>query len=334
MSTIAPLEAKKTEQTPSTDSRDGGRLIRKVAVLGAGNMGSRIAAHLANAGVPVVLLDIVGEDAPQGDHEKRSRLARVALENLKTAKPAAFFEPQLANLIVVGNFEDDLPLLSECDWIVEAVAENLEIKRGLLQKVAPFRRAGAIVTTNTSGLPIEQIAEGMEAEFRRHWFGTHFFNPPRYMRLLEIIPGRDADTRAMAAIERFAEQRLGKTVVRANDTPNFIANRIGVFVLMNTIRVMQGIDFTIEQVDALTGSVLGWPKTGTFRLSDLVGIDVFAHVAKNFFERVRDERADVKLPDFIGEMLARGWLGDKTRQGFYKKTKVAAGGEVRLVLDW
>jgi 3-hydroxyacyl-CoA dehydrogenase len=305
-------------------------LIRKAAVLGAGNMGSRIAAHFANAGLPVVLLDMV----PEGAAADRSKLARSAVESLKTAKPAAFFEAQAARLVTTGNFEDDLSLLKDCDWIVEAVAENLDIKRSLLRKIAPFRRADAIVTTNTSGLPIDQIAAEMDAGLRRHWFGTHFFNPPRYMELLEVIPGSDTDPGALETIERFAEKRLGKTVVRAKDTPNFIGNRIGIFVLLNTIRVMQQMDLSIEQVDALTGSILGWPKTGTFRLSDLVGIDVFVHVANNFFERVKDERSDLKLPAFVEQMMARGWLGDKTKQGFYKKTRGASGEEERLALDW
>jgi 3-hydroxyacyl-CoA dehydrogenase len=309
-------------------------LIRKVAVLGAGNMGSRIAAHFANAGVPVLLLDIVPENAPAADKAARNMIALRAIETLAKSKPAAFFEPALTRLVRAGNFEDDLEGLRDCDWIIEAVAENLDIKRALWRKVAPFRRSDAIVTTNTSGLPVSQIAEGMDTEFRRHWFGTHFFNPPRYMRLVEIIPGPDTDPSAIETVKNFADKRLGKTVVLAKDTPNFIGNRIGTFALMNAIRVMQKMDLTIEQVDALTGSALGWPKTGTFRLSDLVGIDVLASVAKNFFERVKDERADLKLPDFIDKMLERKWLGDKTGQGFYKKTKSASGEEIRLGLDW
>ncbi|HEX4166137.1 MAG TPA: 3-hydroxyacyl-CoA dehydrogenase NAD-binding domain-containing protein, partial [Bryobacteraceae bacterium] len=304
------------------------KLIRKVAVLGAGNMGSRIAAHFANAGVPVVLLDMVSESPG------RNALAIAALDALKNAKPAAFFEPGLKRLITPGNFEDDLGLLRDCDWIIEAVAENLEIKRQLLARMAPFRRADAIVTTNTSGLPVAQIAEQMDASFRRYWFGAHFFNPPRYMRLLEIIPTPEADPVLVEMIRGFGDLRLGKTVVLAKDTPNFIANRIGTFALMNAIHVMQEMDLTIEQVDALTGAVLGWPKTGTFRLSDMVGIDVLASVGRNFFERVKDERSDLKLPDFLDQMLARKWLGDKAGQGFYKKTKSPGADEARLGLDW
>jgi 3-hydroxyacyl-CoA dehydrogenase len=293
-------------------------------------MGSRIAAHLANAGVPVVLLDIPGNDAQGG----RNRIVNAALDSLKNSKPAAFFEPSLARFITQGNFEDNLDLLRDCDWIIEAVSENLNIKRGLLAKVAPFRGASAIITTNTSGLPVSQIAENMDDDFRRHWFGTHFFNPPRYMRLLEIIPGPGTDPAAIEFIRQFASIRLGKTIVKAKDTPNFIGNRIGIFVMASTIRVMQEMDFTIEQVDALTGSLLGWPKTGTFRLADMVGIDVLAHVAANLAERIPGDAGGPPLPDFISQMLQRKWLGDKAGQGFYKKTKGPDGAEVRLGLDW
>jgi 3-hydroxyacyl-CoA dehydrogenase len=316
-----------------------GRQIRKVAVLGAGTMGSRIAAHLANAGVPVVLLDIVApsaaSDAGRGE---RSRLALAAIEDLKKSRPAAFYTADSARLITPGNFEDDLPLIADCDWILEAVAENLEIKRGLLAKVAEQRKPGAMVTTNTSGLPVASIVEGMPEELRRHWFGTHFFNPPRYMRLLEMIATPETDAADLEAIARFCDQRLGKAVVRSNDTPNFIANRIGTFEMLNAIRQMMEQGLTIEEVDTLTGAALGWPKTGTFRLGDLVGVDVLAHVATNFATqagRIGDERTDVALPEFVKEMLARKWLGDKTRQGFYKKAgKDEQGRDVRLALDW
>jgi 3-hydroxyacyl-CoA dehydrogenase len=313
--------------------------IRKVAVLGAGTMGSRIAAHIANAGVPVVLLDIVAPGmAADAGAAGRNKLVLGAIGALKKAKPAAFYRADSARLITPGNFEDDLMLLADCDWIVEAVAENLEIKRALLAKVAEQRKAGAIITTNTSGLPVASIVEGMPEEFRRHWFGTHFFNPPRYMRLLEIIATPETDAADVAAIAEFCDRRLGKAVVRSNDTPNFIANRVGTFEMLNAIRLMMEQGLTIEEVDALTGAALGWPKTGTFRLCDMVGVDVLAHVATNFAaqaERIGDERADVGLPDFVKEMLARKWLGDKTQQGFYKKAgKDEQGRDVRLALDW
>jgi 3-hydroxyacyl-CoA dehydrogenase len=327
--TVNSIESKPAQPNPVRTI-----LIRKVAVLGAGTMGSRIAAHFANAGIPVVLLDIVPGGAAPGERAARDRVVNGALEALQKSKPAAFFDPKSARLITTGNFEDDLKLLADCDWIIEAVAENLGIKRALLAKVEAVRRKDAIVTTNTSGLPIGQIAEGMPDEFRRNWFGTHFFNPPRYMRLLEIIPTPEADPAAIAAVEQFADQRLGKAIVFAKDTPNFVANRIGTFALMNAIRVMQSMDLTIEQVDALTGSALGWPKTGTFRLADMVGLDVLGHVVKNFESRVSDERSDVRWPEFAEQMLQRKWLGDKSGQGFYKKSKGERGEEARLGLDW
>jgi 3-hydroxyacyl-CoA dehydrogenase len=323
------LEKTTTRSTPAS-----AYLIRKVGVLGAGNMGSRIAAHITNAGIPVVLLDIVPPNAPPGNKAARNGIVTAALEGLKKSKPAAFFDAASARLIQTGNFADNLDLLRDCDWIIEVVAENLEIKRALLAKVNEFRRADAIITTNTSGLPVSQIAEGMDTGFKKHWFGTHFFNPPRYMRLLEVIPTAEADPAAIAAVEQFVDRRLGKAVVTAKDTPNFIANRIGTFAIMNALRIMQAMDMSIEEVDALTGATLGWPKSGTFRLSDMVGIDVLAHVARNFFERVKDERPDVAPPPFIAQMLERKWLGDKTGQGFYKKAKGAAGEEERLGLDW
>ncbi|HWB33401.1 MAG TPA: 3-hydroxyacyl-CoA dehydrogenase NAD-binding domain-containing protein [Acidobacteriaceae bacterium] len=314
-------------------------LIRRVAVLGAGTMGSRIAGHIANAGVPVLLLDMLPQgtaaDAPEA---RRNRLAIAAIEDLKRSKPGALFTSETARLIVPGNFEDDLPRLADCDWVIEAVAENLEIKKALLTRVSAVCAGQAILTTNTSGLPVSEVAAGLPETQRRRFFGTHFFNPPRYMRLVEIIATRESDVDAVAAIAHFCDLRLGKTVVRANDTPNFIANRIGTFAMLNAVRLMIEQDLTIEEVDALTGAVIGWPKTGTFRLADLVGIDVLAHVADNFYsqsERIEDERRDVTLPAFLREMLRRGWLGDKTGHGFYKKAGLdAEGREIRLALDW
>ena len=294
--------------------------IRRVAVLGAGTMGSRIAAHLANAGLPVLLLDL------------DNGLVAKALEGLKKSKPAALASPEFLTRIATGNFQDDLPELTECDWIIEAVAENLDIKRDLLSRVASHLRPGALLTTNTSGLPVAAIAQTLPADLRRRFFGTHFFNPPRYMQLVEIIATPDSDPSAVASVARFAELHLGKTVVPANDCPNFIANRIGAFSLLNTIRVMQAQGLTIEEVDALTGKPLGWPKTGTFRLADMVGLDVLGSVVRNFAANTRDERGDVRLPAFLEEMLNRKWFGDKTGQGFYKKQKGAEGDE-RLVLD-
>ena len=305
-----------------------GKNIQKVAVLGAGTMGSRIAAHLANAGVPCLLLDMV---APGND--PRNRIAELGLEGARQSRPAAFFEPGLARLISTGNFEDDLGRVAEVDWIIEAVVEDLEVKRALLRKVEAARRPGTIVTTNTSGLLVAKIAEGFSDNFRRHWFGTHFFNPPRYMRLLEIIPTPETERGAIQAIGEFCDVRLGKGIVLAKDTPNFIANRIGTFSALNVMRLMQAMDLTIEQVDALTGPAVGWPKSATFRTADLVGLDVLAHVVGNVKQNVRDERSDLELPGFVRTMLERRWLGDKTGGGFYKKSGKGEQAE-RLALDW
>ncbi len=307
-------------------------LIRRCAVLGAGTMGSRIAAHLANAGLPVVLLDIVPANS---DAASRSRIAAQALQSLLKAKPAAFYDKSSASLITPGNFEDDLAQLKSCDWIIEAVTEDLAIKQALLERITPHLRPDAVVTTNTSGLPVASIAAKMPADFRSRWFGTHFFNPPRYMRLLEIIRTPEANPQAVAAVADFADRRLGKSIVYAHDTPNFIANRIGVFAMLTATDLMQQLALTIEDIDALTGSSIGWPRTGTFRLADMVGIDVLAHVAKNFTSTKAEDAASSKLPPFIETMLERKWLGDKTGQGFYRKIPDAPDPKNnRLALDW
>ena len=306
--------------------------INKVAVLGAGTMGARIAAHLANAGVPAYLFDLVPPDA---DVPARNKIAAAGLEAARKSKPAAFFEPSLARLITIGNFEDDLQRLAEVDWIIEAVVENLEIKRSLLKKVEAIRKPGTIVTTNTSGLPVAKIVEGFSADFRRCWFGTHFFNPPRYMRLLEVIPTPESDRAAIDAIANFGDVHLGKGIVFAKDTPNFIANRIGTLSVLNVMRLMQEMDLSIEDVDTLTGSAVGWPKSATFRTIDLVGLDILDHVVSNMTLNVRDERSDLELPQFFRQMLERKWLGDKTKGGFYKKAKGGGNKEdERLGLDW
>src|SRR5271167_4327679 len=306
--------------------------INKVAVLGAGTMGARIAAHFANAGVPSYLFDIVPPDA---DGPARNKIAAAGLDAAKKSKPAAFMDPALARFVTVGNFDDDLKKLADVDWIIEAVVENLDLKRALLRKVEAIRKPGTIVTTNTSGLPVGKIAEGFSDDFRWAWFGTHFFNPPRYMRLLEIIPTPEADRAAIDAIAHFCDVRLGKGVVIAKDTPNFIGNRIGTFSVLNVIRLMQEMDLSIEEVDALTGQAVGWPKSATFRTIDLVGLDILGHVVGNMTANVHDERSDLRLPDFFAQMLQRKWLGDKTKGGFYKKAKSGDGKEdERLALDW
>ena len=306
--------------------------INKVAILGAGTMGARIAAHFANAGIPSYLLDIVPPDA---DGPARNKIAAAGLDAAKKSKPAAFMEASLARLVTVGNFEDDLKKLAEVDWIIEAVVENLEIKQSLLRKVEAVRKPGTIITTNTSGLPVGKIAEGFSDDFRSAWFGTHFFNPPRYMRLLEIIPTPNSDPTAIEAVAHLSDIRLGKGVVMAKDTPNFIGNRIGTFSVLNVMRLMQEMGLSIEEADALTGQAVGWPKSATFRTIDLVGLDILGHVVANMTANVHDERSDLRLPEFFGTMLERKWLGDKTNGGFYKKVKGNPGSEdERLALDW
>jgi 3-hydroxyacyl-CoA dehydrogenase len=298
-------------------------LVRRAAVLGAGTMGSRIAAHLANAGIPVFLLDMV--PAGQGPP---NQLATVALTALLKSKPAALYEQSLAALITPGNFDDDLPKLVQCDWIIEAVAENLEIKTVLLQRVIPHLAPQTVLTTNTSGLPVKNIAASLGAR-RDRFFGTHFFNPPRYMRLLEIIPTDETDPAVVSAFAAFADRILGKQIVFANDTPNFIANRIGVAVMFTAATLMLDQGLTIEEVDALTGPAIGWPRTGTFRLADMVGIDILAHVAANFPQGAMPGR----FSEILTEIVQRGWLGDKAGQGFYKKNRNSEGKDERLVLD-
>ncbi|MFY9792187.1 MAG: 3-hydroxyacyl-CoA dehydrogenase NAD-binding domain-containing protein [Candidatus Sulfotelmatobacter sp.] len=321
--------------------------INKVAVLGAGTMGARIAAHFANAGVPSYLFDIVPADVPStAPPAARNKIAAAGLDAAKKSKPAAFMDSSLARFVTVGNFDDDLKKLAEVDWIIEAVVENLDLKRALLRKVEAIRKRGTIITTNTSGLPVGKIAEGFSDDFRRSWFGTHFFNPPRYMRLLELIPTPESDPALIDLISHFCDIRLGKGVVLAKDTPNFIANRIGTFSVLNVMRLMQEMDLSIEEVDALTGQAVGWPKSATFRTIDLVGLDILGHVVGNMTANVHDERNDLRLPDFFTHMLDRKWLGDKTKGGFYKKnvarapSPAEAGKEEpgkqdeRLALDW
>ncbi len=318
--------------------------INTVAVLGAGVMGARIAAHLANVGLRPTLLDIVPRELNQEekrrgltlDHPQvRNRIVRAGLEAARRSKPAAFFRTEWADRVRVGNFDDHLDWLREADWIIEAVAEKLPIKQALLERVEAVRRPGSIISSNTSGLPLRLIAEGRSEDFRRHWLGTHFFNPPRYMRLLEIIPIAETRPEVVETVSRFADLRLGKVVVRAKDTPNFIANRIGTFAVLNTLRLMQEDDLTLEQVDELTGPILGFPRSATFRTADLVGLDILASVVANLRQNLpQDERRELfQLPDFIQKMLERGWLGEKSGQGFYKRVKDGGDSKI-LALDW
>jgi len=303
------------------------RVIERVAVLGAGTMGSRIAAHFANAGVPALLLDLV----PEGEGD-RNRLARKALEAALKQRPGAFFIEEAARLVEPGNFEDDLARIGECDWVIEAVVEDLEIKRALWQRAAPLAHQDAILSTNTSGLRPSEIAVDLPPDARRRFLGAHFFNPPRYLHLMELVPTAETEPELVRAVARFCELRLGKGVVEARQTPNFIANRIGCFFGATVHRLMMEGDYTIEEVDELTGPLIGLPRTASFRLLDLIGLDVWAAVLKTLEEQAAGDawRERFTLPPFLSEMIRRGWLGEKTGQGFYRRT---ASGEIE-VLDW
>jgi len=293
--------------------------IRSVAVLGAGTMGAQIAAHFANAGIPALLLDITRE------------AARAGLARALALKPDPFFSTAAHALVRTGSIDEDLPGIAACDWIVEAVVEQLDVKRALMERVEQHRAAGAIVSSNTSGIPIASIAAGRSPDFNAHWLGTHFFNPPRYMHLLELIPTPETDPEILQAVSRFADHRLGKGVVVAKDTPNFIANHLGLYGVAQTFKALAGGDYTIEEIDAITGPAIGRAKSATFRTVDIAGIDVLAHVARNLSERLTDPaaRKAFDLSPLVGALVQRGWTGAKAGQGFYRKDPT---GEI-LTLD-
>jgi len=306
--------------------------IRKAAVIGSGIMGSGIAAHLANIGIPCLLLDVAPaqlreEEAAKGltlDHPAvRNRLASAAVAKLKKTNPAPLYDEAFAELIVPGNLDDRLSQIAEVDWVIEVVVENLQVKKELLSRIERYWKPGTVVSSNTSGISINKMSEHCGEAFRRHFMGTHFFNPPRYMKLLEIVPGRDTSPELVARMKSFCEKTLGKGVVLAKDTPNFVANRIGTYGLLATLREMEVGGFTVEEVDAVTGPAMGRPKSATFRTLDLVGIDTFVHVANNVYDNVADEaeRAAFTVPEALKSMTTRGWLGEKSGQGFYRKEK-------------
>ena len=297
-------------------------VIRSVAVLGAGTMGAQIAAHFANAGVPALLLDVTADAARDG------------LKRARSLKPDPFFTPDTWKLISTGGF-DSLARIGESDWILEAVVEQLDVKRSLLEKVDAARRAGSIVSSNTSGIPIAALAEGRSADFRRHWLGTHFFNPPRYLHLLELIPTADTSKDVVDAVTSFADHHLGKGVVLAKDSPNFIGNHIALYGVIQILKQVESGAYTIEEVDAITGPPLGRPKSATFRTLDLAGIDILAHVVHNLYERLPDEaaRREFVLPAFVEKMVERKMVGEKTGKGFYKRVKGTGGESEILTLD-
>jgi 3-hydroxyacyl-CoA dehydrogenase len=315
------------------------RKVDRVAVLGAGVMGTGIAAHLAGAGLDVLLLDIIPPELTAADEAKgltrddrvfRNRFATSALQRALKAKPEVFHDPDDAGLIATGNFDDDLARICDCDWIVEVVTENLAIKRKLFAKIDEHRRPGALVTSNTSGLSIAGMVEGRSDDFVANFFVTHFFNPVRYMRLLELVPGDRTDDEAIQFMARFGADTLGKGIVFGKDTPNFVANRIGTFGLLSLLHAMARDGFTVEELDALFGKPMGRPKSAVFRTADIVGLDTLMHVADNCHETlVDDEKRDTfEAPEFLRQMVARGWLGQKSGQGFYKKV-----GKEILALD-
>jgi len=302
-------------------------------------MGAQIACHFANIGLEVLLLDIAPDELTDEEKEKglslkdrkvRNRIASENLEKTLKMNPSPIYDKTFADQIMVGNFEDDLEKVADCDWILEAIVEKLDIKRDLFERVEKHRKKGTLVTTNTSGIPIHAIIEGKSKDFQQHFCGTHFFNPPRYLQLLEIIPSEKTKPAVTEFLARYGDIHLGKTTVICKDTPAFIGNRIGVYAIMLTIQLMQELDLTIEQVDELTGRAVGRPKTATFRTADLVGVDILADVADGLYERLEDdeEREVFKVPDFMHQMLEKGWRGDKVNQGFYKKEK--ENGESKL----
>lgn len=320
------------------------RTIRKVGVLGSGIMGSRIACHFANIGVEVLLLDIAPRELNEEEKKKgltldhpavKNRIVQSSFDAAFKSNPAPLFSKKFASRISLGNFTDDMHRIKECDWTIEVVVENLEIKRKVYEEVEKHRKPGTLVTSNTSGIPIHLMAEGRSEDFRKHFCGTHFFNPPRYLRLLEIIPTPSTDPEIVKFLMHYGDLFLGKTTVLCKDTPAFIANRVGVYSIMKVVDSMRKLDLNIDEVDKLTGPVIGRPKSATFRTSDLVGLDTMIKVSQNLHSSLEsDEARDMfKLPEVITKLEQNKWLGDKTGQGFYKKTKNAKGETEILTLD-
>lgn len=308
------------------------RIIKKVAVLGSGVMGSRIACHFANAGVQVLLLDIVPEGAKPAE---RNKLVDEALNNALKSNPSPIFRKSDAKLIATGNFSDDMKRIAETDWIIEVVVENLDIKKKVFDEVEKYRKPGSLISSNTSGIPISMMNDGRSEDFKRHFCGTHFFNPPRYLPLLEIIPGPDTLTEVVDFYMSYGERVLGKTTVLCKDTPAFIANRIGVFGIMTVFQLLSELQLSITDIDKLTGPVIGRPKSATFRTSDVVGLDTLLHVAAGLRANLPNDEARkvFEVPAFIQKMADNRWLGDKSGQGFYKKVKNPDGKSEILVLN-
>jgi 3-hydroxyacyl-CoA dehydrogenase len=336
-----PFIMEATLEKPKTQVKN--RTIRRVAVLGSGIMGSRIAAHFANIGVDVLLLDIVPKEPNAAEQAKgltvenplvRNRIVNDAFQTMLKASPAALYSAKFASRIKLGNFDDNLKEIASYDWIIEVVVERLDVKRSVYERVEQYRKPGSLITSNTSGIPMHLLTEGRSDDFKQNFCGTHFFNPPRYLRLLEIIPGPDTDPAVIDFLMKYGDLYLGKTTVLCKDTPGFIANRLGIQSLIQTIRVAEELGLSVEEVDKLTGPVVGRPKSGTFRLSDVVGLDTTVNVAGNLVKMEHDEsRASFELPSSVVKLMENKWLGDKTGQGYYKKTKDANGKTEILALD-
>ncbi len=314
------------------------RKIRQAAVIGSGIMGGGIAALLAGAGVKVLLLDIVPfdlKDEEKNDPAARNRIVKAGLDAALASSPSLFFNKKDAGLIAIGNLEDDIDKLADCDWIVEVVVERLDIKRSLFEKVAKVRKPGSIVSTNTSGIPLQDITEGFSEEFKQHFMGTHFFNPVRYMHLLELIPGEETLPEVLDFISKFGEKNLGKGIVWAKDTPNFVGNRIGIQGISAAMQFMLEDGLTVPEVDAIFGPAMGRPKTAIFKTTDLVGLDIMMHVAKNSYDLCKDdEQRDImQLPDFVEKMAEKNLLGNKTKAGFYKTDLTPEWKKIRKVLN-
>ncbi|MBX2973839.1 MAG: 3-hydroxyacyl-CoA dehydrogenase family protein, partial [Flavobacteriales bacterium] len=317
----------------------GKRNIRKVAVLGSGVMGSRIACHFANIGAEVLLLDIAPKEgpasaeAPAGKADK-NKIVNDALAAAIKSNPAPLYDKKFASRITTGNFDDDLPKIKGFDWVIEVVVERLDIKQQVLANVEKYRTPGTLITTNTSGIPINAIAEGRSDDFRKHFCGTHFFNPPRYLPLLEIIPGPDTDPAVLSFLEEYGQRILGKVTVVAKDTPAFVANRIGVFGIMDVFHLVTDMGLTVEEVDRLTGPVIGHPKSATFRTADVVGLDTLVKVAQGVKDNCpNDERNSLfSIPPYLQQMVEKNMLGSKTGKGFFFKDRNSPKGEI-LSLD-
>ena len=314
------------------------RHINKVAVVGSGIMGSRIACHFANIGVEVLLLDIVPFDLTEEQKQDkviRNSIVNDALKNTLKSKPSPIYSKAFANRINTGNLEDDLHKIGDVDWIIEVVVERLDIKKQVFEKIEQFRKEGTLISTNTSGIPIESMIDGRSEDFQKHFCGTHFFNPPRYLKLLEIIPTTKTDTEVTDFLMNYGDKFLGKDMVLCKDTPAFIANRIGVANIMSLFHLVKELGLTVEEVDSLSGPIIGRPKSATFRTCDLVGLDTLIHVANGVYENCPNDemRGNFELPDFITKMSENNWLGDKTKQGFYKKSKDEKGKRVIEALN-